>query len=145
LVLSDTYGPGDHRPKILNLIKSAVESGEELALSDGTQDFDLTYIDDVVRAFRQAGKQLLSENWTNETFQVAPENPLSLRQTVDLMIEVNGLDANLKWGARPTTDREMRKAVRVCPILPGWKVETPLPEGLKKIIQTDINQNALWR
>ena len=87
LVLSDTYGPDDHRPKVLNLIRDAALKGETIALSDGEQDYDVVHIDDVVRAFRMAGEQLLqSEGWKNEIFQVCATEPLSLRQTVELRL-----------------------------------------------------------
>ena len=133
LVLSDTYGPGDRRPKILNLVKKAAQTGEKLALSDGGQDYDVVYIDDVVRAFRQAGEQLLERpEWRDERFQVASSNPLTLRQTVERMLAVNGLSLDAAWGRRPPADREIRRAVRLFPALPGWKPEVMLEDGLRR-------------
>lgn len=133
LMLSDTYGPDDHRPKILNLVRRAAEAGERLALSDGGQDYDLVFIDDVVRAFQMAGEQLLQERWTNETFQVSSEAPLSLRETVERMLRVNGLVLNAEWGARPVPPREMGKAVRLYPSLPEWRPQIELDEGLQRL------------
>lgn len=135
LILSDTYGPGDRRPKILNLIRNAISSGEKIALSDGGQDYDLTYIDDVVRAFCLAGKDLLAEKYSNASFQVAPKNPRTLRQTVELMLNLNGLTADLSWGKRPAAGREIRRAIRIYPSLPGWEPLVALEEGLVKYIQ----------
>lgn len=132
LVLSDTYGPGDHRPKVLNLIKRAAQAGEPLALSDGQQDYDVVHIDDVVRAFRLAGEQIIHETaWRNERFQVVPEKPLTLRETAELMLQVNGLTWNPGWGQRPAPQREIRRAVRMYPTLPGWTAQVSLSEGLK--------------
>lgn len=134
LVLSDTYGPGDRRPKILNLAKEAARSGEKLALSDGGQDYDVVYIDDVAAAFQQAGELLLcNQAWKNETFQVAAPEPLSLRQTVETMLQVNGLVLNAAWGQRPPAAREIRRAVRQYPPVPGWAPATPLKEGLRRL------------
>ena len=131
LVLSDTYGPGDQRPKILNLVKKAAQTGEELPLSDGGQDYDVVYIDDVVSAFRQAGEQLLqTPAWKNETFQIAASRPLTLRQTVGKMLQVNGLSLCAAWGQRPQPERELRRAVRVYPLLPGWAPLVSLESGL---------------
>ena len=133
LVISDTYGPGDRRPKILNLVGEAAQSGETLALSDGGQDYDVVYIDDVVRAFRLAGEQLVcNQGWKNETFQVYATAPLTLRQTVEKMLEINGLTLNAAWGQRPRPEREIRRAVRLFPPLPGWKPEVTPEEGLRK-------------
>lgn len=132
LMLSDTYGPSDRRPKVLNLARKAAETGERLALSDGGQDYDLVFIDDVVRAFQMAGEQLLQERWANETFQVCSEAPLSLRETVERMLLINGLTLNAEWGARPAPPREMKKAVRSYPPLPGWRPQIDLDKGLRR-------------
>lgn len=136
LVLSDTYGPGDRRPKILNLVREAAQRGERLALSDGGQDYDVVYIDDVVRAFRLAGEQLLQRpEWKHETFQAAALQPLSLRQTVERMCAVNGLTLDAAWGERPQPERGLYQAVRRYPPLPGWEPEVPLEEGLRRFVQ----------
>lgn len=132
LVLSDTYGPGDLRPKILNLVKKAAQTGEKLAMSDGNQDYDVVHIDDVVRAFRQMGEQLLqTPQWENETFQVSSPHPLTLRKTVEKLCRVNGWNLNVDWGARPPAEREIRKAVRLYPPVPGWTPAVSLDEGLR--------------
>lgn len=134
LMLSDTYGPEDCRPKILNLIKNAASCGEHIALSDGTQDYDVVFIDDVVEAFWLAGERaLLSEMGTNETFQIAADHPLSLRKTVELMQKLTGLTFDAGWGERQTSPREICKAIRVYPMLPGWRQKVRLEEGLKML------------
>lgn len=136
LVLSDTYGPGDQRPKILNLVRKAARSGERLELSDGEQDYDVVYINDVVRAFQQAGEQLLGRpEWENETFQVMSPSPCTLRQTVERMLTVNGLTLNAAWGLRPQSEREIRRRVQLYPLLPEWRPETALEEGLKHFME----------
>lgn len=132
LVLSDTYGPGDHRPKILNLIKQAVESGEKIALSAGTQTYDVVYIDDVVSAFRIAGEQLLGGQLGNDIFQIVSEAPLSLRKTVEKMLQVNHLALNAGWGERPAGEREMPSEIRIYPTLPGWSQKVLLEDGLRR-------------
>lgn len=136
LVLTDTYGPGDRRPKILNLIWEAAQTGEQIALSNGSQDYDLVYIDDVVQALISAGRQLAyHEGFINQSFQVYSDAVYSLRETVELMLQVNSLTLNAVWGARPAAEREMRKAVRIYPPVPGWTQQVPLAEGLKRFGQ----------
>ena len=135
LVISDTYGPGDQRPKILNLLRNAAQKGESIALSDGGQDYDVVYIDDVVRAFCMAGEQLLQKpEWRNETFQVCAAAPLTLRQTVEQMFEVNRLPMKTAvWGQRPTAPREIRQAIRLYSTLSGWKPQISLEDGLCRL------------
>lgn len=135
LVLSDTYGPGDHRPKVLNLVREAARVGKPLALSDGGQDYDAVYIDDVVRALVLTGEQLLlREDWRNETFQVYTSEIFTLRQTVEKMLQVNNLVLDAAWGQRPSAEREIRKAVRLYPTPPGWYPQISLEEGVKKLL-----------
>lgn len=131
LVISDTYGPGDYRPKILNLVKQAVESGERIALSSGRQIYDVVYIDDVVSAFQTAGKCLLQGKFHNDVFQVAPDEPVSLRETVEKMLQVNDLTLDAGWGERPPAEREITTLIRLYPTPPGWKPNVSLEEGLK--------------
>lgn len=133
LVLTDTYGPGDHRPKILNLIRKAAENGEHIALSSGTQDYDVVYIDDVVRAFRMAGKRAEAMSCGGEKYQICAEQPLTLRETVEKMLVLNGMTLDAGWGERAPAEREQRQAIRLYPTLPGWQQEVLLEDGLRKM------------
>ena len=133
LVLSDTYGPDDRRPKILNLIRKAAESGEHIALSDGTQDYDVVHIDDVVRAFRMAGERAASMTDGSELYQVCAEHPLTLRETVEKMLAVNGMTLDAGWGERAPSEREQRRAIRLYPTLSGWQQEVSLETGLRSL------------
>lgn len=130
LVLSDTYGPDDHRPKILNLIKQAAQTEVRIALSSGEQDYDVVHIDDVVSAFCLAGEGLLKGRFRSDIFQIVPERPLTLRQTVEKMCQVNGWNLNAGWGERPAAEREILRAVRLYPALPGWRPKIALEDGL---------------
>ncbi len=139
LILSDTYGPGDHRPKVLNLIRKAVQSGEPIELSDGGQDYDAVYIDDVTDAFKLAGEMLSSGSWKNERFQICAESPLTLREAVETFLEKNHLTLRAEWGRRPQAERGIRRAIRLYPTLPGWKARVSLADGLRR-----MNENTLY-
>ena len=135
LVISDTYGPGDHRPKVLNLVKKAAETGERMKLSAGNIPYDAVYIDDVTAAFRSAGEQVMRGEFRNEIFQTVPEAPLSLRETVEKMLQVNHLTLNAGWGERPAPEREITELIRLYPTPPGWRPQVPLEDGLKNLYQ----------
>lgn len=133
LVLSDTYGPGDRRPKILNIIKRHMGTKEPLTLSDGQQDYAVVYIDDVVRAFELAGQQLCAGRWDNQIFQVLPKHSYTLRETVDMMLERCGETLCAQWGKRPPAEREIRNTVRLYPPVPEWEPQVSLEEGLQEL------------
>ena len=137
VVISDTYGPGDNRPKILNIIKQATKTGEKVAFSSGEQVYDVIYIDDLVSAFRMAGEQLLQGAYQNAVFQAVPESPLSLRETVEKLLQVNGLKLNAGWGERPVPEREIREKIRLYPTVPNWEPQISLEEGLRRMCEQD--------
>ena len=135
LVISDTYGPGDRRPKVLNVVKWAAGTGERVAFSTGNIPYDVVYIDDIVSAFRVLGERLLAGEFRNDTFQAVPEAPLSLRETVEKMLRVNHLTLNAGWGESPPAEREMSELLRLYPTPPGWKPQVTLDAGLKNFIE----------
>lgn len=137
LVLSDTYGPGDHRPKVLNLIRDAARKGAPMALSCGDQDYDVVHIDDVSAAFQTAGLQLLEGHLRGGTFQVVPEAPLTLRATVGKLLHLHNSSWQGGWGQRPEADREILRAIRVYPTLPGWRPMVSLEKGLSSLEWAD--------
>lgn len=140
VVLSDTYGPGDQRPKILNQIRSAAESNTPVDLSDGTQDYDLVYIDDVVDALIRAGEGLYIGKWENQIFQIGAKEVRSLRETVEAFLNQEGLQVPLHWGARPNGKREIRTAIRLFPPVPDEK--SKLTQDLSAKIG-DLNGNFI--
>lgn len=135
LVISDTYGPNDHRPKVLNVVKKAAGTEERVTFSTGTVPYDVVYIDDVVSAFRSAGERVMQEECCNETFQIVPEAPLSLRETVEKMLQVNHLTLNAGWGERPVPEREIQEKIRIYPTPPNWKPQISLEQGLRKMCE----------
>ncbi len=66
-MISDTYGPGVQRPKVLNIAKN-YRTGEWVAFSAENIPYDVVYIDDVVSAFLLIGGRLLFGEFRNEIF-----------------------------------------------------------------------------
>ncbi len=132
LVLTDSYGPGDRRQKILNLIKRAYRENKPIELSSGTQVYDVLYIDDIVNALEQAGILLEQQKESSSVYQIYNKNPLTLKETVELMKKTVNVQIGTRWGARPQPKRSIDNKVRVDPLLPGWNIQVPLEEGLKK-------------
>ena len=132
LALSDTYGPGDQRPKVLNLIRRSALTGAPLDLTSGRQVYDAVYIDDVVRGFILAAAALDRPGQAHSFFQLSGAAPRSLRETAELMLQVNGLDFQANWGGRPDPDRVLERPQRLSPPPPGWSPRVPLEDGLRR-------------
>ncbi|UVI40859.1 NAD-dependent epimerase/dehydratase family protein [Qipengyuania spongiae] len=112
LELFDTYGRGDPRRKIVQLLVDAARSGDTLGLSPGEQMIDLTHVDDVIDAFLLAGRRLFNDNGRprNERFLLSGERT-SLRDLAILVGDTLGRPINVEFGARPYRPREVMEPV----------------------------------
>jgi nucleoside-diphosphate-sugar epimerase len=137
LMLFDTYGPDDPRPKILNLLFQAAHGQVPLDMSPGEQQLDLVYIDDAVSAFVEAGERLRrGVGRGHERFVVSSRKRVTLRELVRLAEEVMQVPIPVRWGARPYREREVmvpwEGEREGC--LPGWECRVPLADGLAKTL-----------
>ncbi|MBN1595597.1 NAD(P)-dependent oxidoreductase [candidate division FCPU426 bacterium] len=132
LVLSDTYGPGDTRPKLMNLWH---RSREVMDMSAGEQVLDLTYIEDVVDAFWRLAGLLEKDNsgqWRGRRFAVRSGESITVRQLADLFASVTGHPLQLHWGAVPYHAREVMTPWEEGELVPGWRPRFSLREGIDK-------------
>ena len=140
LRLTNTYGPRmrvrDARQTFLGVwIRRLIEGKTFLVFGDGKQVRDFNYIDDVVQALLLAAS---SEDANGEIFNLGADDPISLKDTADLLIAINGgghyeltpfpedrkvIDIGDYYGDY----RKIRSRL-------GWKPVVPLAEGLQKTI-----------
>jgi nucleoside-diphosphate-sugar epimerase len=132
LKLFDTYGAGDTRPKVLNLLKRVALEGTSLGMSPGGQLVDLVYIDDVVEAFLMAYEQLADgrQQAAMEEYGVSCGNPLPLRDVAALYARVSGKPLDIEWGGRPYREREVMVPWHSYRGVPGWQPKVSLAQGL---------------
>ncbi|MBN1788089.1 MAG: NAD(P)-dependent oxidoreductase [Sedimentisphaerales bacterium] len=134
LELYDTYGPGDPRPKLLNILKNAAQKKQALDMSAGEQKLDMVYIDDVIDAFVIAAKRLTNNKAEKyETFGVYSGKPMTLRQIVAEFERAKDLTLNIQWGKRPYRDREIMTPPNRTKKLIGWEPKVSLQQGLKNV------------
>ncbi len=55
-ILSNPFGPGETKPRLINTTIQKILAGEHLSFSEGNQMYDFIYIDDAARAFRLIGE-----------------------------------------------------------------------------------------
>lgn len=134
LKLSDTYGPDDPRPKVLNLLLAAAASGTKLDATAGEQYVDLVHVDDVADAFMHAASLFADRDapcWLS--FAVSSGCPVTIRELAATMEEVTGRQVPVAWGARPYRDWEMFEPWHAGEPLPGWSPRVTLHEGLSQL------------
>ncbi len=138
LRLSDTYGPNDPRPKILNRLNQIAESGEELGMSGGEQIMDICFIDDVASAFIQLAKNLEIDSdliSNGEVYGVSADVRLSLRELVSLFQDVTGKQLKINWGFYPYKDREVMVPWDNSKNVSKWSPKVDLREGLRLLFK----------
>ncbi len=134
LQLFDTYGPDDARPKLLAALRRAAE--QEVAFSAGRQFIDLVHIDDVVEAFVQAGRRLLSGKVRkSETYAVSSGRPQTLRAVTGLFEKALGRPLKIRWGERPYRFREVMRPWSQGRRLPGWRPRISLEKGFSSLLR----------
>lgn len=122
LKLSDTYGPQDLRPKLLNVLTKIAKDGQHLAMSPGEQLIDIVHIEDVIDAFLLAAERLLKgEVKDKECYAVRANEVLPLKELAENFLASRGLSADIGWGERPYRKREVMVPATIDPLLPGWQ------------------------
>jgi len=102
--LCDTFGRGDTRKKIVQLIIDACIGHKHLDLSPGGQILDLLCVEDVVDFISNKVEDL--SFFGNGTIALSGEEVV-LRELGNMVERLVGVDEYLHWGARPYRDDEV--------------------------------------
>ncbi|MCB1938623.1 MAG: NAD-dependent epimerase/dehydratase family protein [Rhodocyclaceae bacterium] len=145
LHLYDSYGAGDPRKKLINLLKNAAESAETLGMTSGEQRLHLVHIDDVARGFGMACAQVAAQApATRRVYRLPAAQTVSLRELVAQYNRVTpGRPAQIAWGARPYRAREVFHPWEDAPSLPGWSPTIDLAHGLQGLTGSAISPDAI--
>lgn len=135
ILLNDTYGPNDWRPKIINLWKKSLETKEVVKMSGGKQIIDMLYIDDVINAFEKCINNFKDEkNTNNAIYALHSKERITLKQLSNIFEECVQKKLNIIWGALPYSDRENFIPFEGGEKLPNWEQKISLKEGFIKMI-----------
>lgn len=132
LRLTDTYGPGDTRAKLLPFLMKIAASGDPLPMSPGAQLVNFIHVYDVIEAVKIALRHTATSASGAEVFTVAGDEQLALRDFVERVGKAVGQPLNIQWGARPYRDREVMNPW-LGPRLPDWAPQIPLDQGLRDV------------
>lgn len=141
LKLFNSYGPNDHRPRIISLLQQAAKEKKTLSLSPGEQLLDLVYIDDITDAYMIAADQLLrGKLGKNDVFAISSKKPIRLKDLVQVFETVTGTPMPVQWGGRPYHFREFMIPWDKGNVLPNWEPKITLEEGLRRIISESMEK-----
>ena len=134
MILFDTYGPSDPRPKLVNLLATAARTQQAVAMSPGDQLLDLVHVDDVIDAYLLAAMRLMQGQVQRyERYAISSGAPIRLRELVEIYEEVSDTHVPVLWGRRRYRSREVMTAWDRGERLPGWRPKVPLREGLQRM------------
>jgi nucleoside-diphosphate-sugar epimerase len=134
LKLCDTYGPGDTRRKLFALLKEYSENGQTLNMSPGEQKIDLLYITDIVAGFIRLAEMLSNGTKLKDEYVLSSGEQVRLKDMVDIFCKVSGRTLKINWGGRPYRAREVMIPWKG-EVLPGWKAEVSLQNGIKMFLK----------
>ena len=138
--LYDSYGPLDHRPKLLGALIRSLHTGDVLPMSSGVQLVDLVHVDDIVdallRAAALAGDAPVVPGARDDVayYSVSSGRPRTLRELVDVLGAVAGHPVPVEWGARADRAGDMVVPWDAGPPVPGWAPGVTLEEGLARLL-----------
>jgi nucleoside-diphosphate-sugar epimerase len=134
LILVDTYGEGDTRKKIIDLLLNASISGEPIDLSPGEQQLDYVHVSDVVRGMIYALEGLQKGKLNAGTYALNSGSTVSLRELASIVTKICGQELNAHWGARSYPPRQIMQVKIPFDTLPNWTPRVSLSEGIGKLL-----------
>lgn len=133
--IPDVFGPNDPRSKIWNAIIDSINNKTLLKMSEGNQEIDLLYINDVVSAFKIAME--LDGNSTNffNVYNISSSNIMSLKNIIAYFEFAYKSKSNIHFGAKPYRENEIMHLKHELNILPKWKPNFNLEKSINDLIK----------
>jgi nucleoside-diphosphate-sugar epimerase len=129
LTIYDTYGPTDQRNKLVRQLLDAVKNNKQIDMGPGNQLINLLFLSDVVSAILRTAE--LPTAPMIQDYVARAQNSISIRELVTVIEQVTGKELNANWGAREARPREMTSDWVFGHVLPVWKQQIDLEEGLR--------------
>jgi len=129
----NTYGPrlrpNDGRA-VPTFLRQALDGKPLTVFGDGTQTRSFCYVDDLVD-----GLILLAESGEHDPVNLGNPEEHTLLQLAEEIIRVTGSASTIVFEALPLDDPRVRQPdITRARTLLGWEPSTPLPEGLKRLM-----------
>lgn len=134
--LFSVYGPGEHSSRLLPSLLNAAKN-QLLPLTEGLQERDFTYIDDVVEGLLRIGAMGKSETFKNGgIINLATGQLDSVRCFVETAANVLTIDTkNLQFGKIPVRNEEMQHLPVTNSVLKqqtNWVPSISIAEGISR-------------
>jgi len=136
---ANIYGGGDlNASRLIPEMVAAILAGRApLIRSDGSPERDFLYVEDAVAAYLAIADQLAGGSAGGEAFNAGGDAPHSVREIVELAIDVAGADVTPDYRGTGTPDGEIdRQYVDSTKLrsLTGWTPQVDLREGVQRTV-----------
>lgn len=144
LRLFDTYGPGDKRGKVVEILLRAAQSGEVLDVAPGFQSLNLVHVADVSTCI-EAMLPVASITGSNSLHDLSPywcvpTTSISMRALVSTIERQTGRKIRANWGARPYREGDLFSHLPDLESPPGWKAQVSLTTGIMQCWKSLLSQ-----
>ncbi|HEY8865383.1 MAG TPA: GDP-mannose 4,6-dehydratase [Solirubrobacteraceae bacterium] len=136
---ANLYGGGDLNPSRLvpEAVAAALAGRAPVIRSDGSPERDYLYVEDAVAAYLAIADALDGEGARGEAFNAGSGEPRSVREVVDAVCRVVGVDLEPDIRGEGTPAGEIdRQYVDTTKLreLTGWRTQVELEEGLRRTV-----------
>lgn len=137
LLLYNTYGANDNRPKIFNLWNKIANTQSVIEMSKGEQKIDISHINDVIHGF-EILIELCKNNQipTLSTFTLENQR-YTLRELAEIFEYATNTKLPIIWGAKPYRRNEIMDPISSknssLTKLPTWNPKISLIEGIRDV------------
>lgn len=142
--LCDTFGPGDTRKKIINLLLAISKEKTTLDMSPGKQIIDISYIDNIVDGYMHMISLLQKDTkkkLKGKSFVIYSDKRMTLQKLVTLFEKISKTKLLINWGKRAYRPREVMIPFEGGKTIPGWKPTITLEKGILATIRNTEEGN----
>lgn len=141
--LFSVYGPGESEHRLLPALARARREGRPIELTEGRQERDFVYVEDVAEGLLRLG---LARPAPGEVVNLATGRLTSVRRFVETAARILGIEAvDLRFGALPTRGEEMyHRPVSTERLLrrTGWTPPTDVEQGIRRTVSQERGHGA---
>lgn len=130
--ITNAYGVGEDSPRLINTTIKKIIDGSELKFTEGKQNYDFVYIDDVARAIRL----ILERGKNNNKYVIGSSSPRPLREYLEIINKTIAKDMLFQFGAVSYTGVNLPLSMFDCRNTEedtGFKAEINFEDGIRKV------------